>query len=167
MSSPDASDTGRMSRKLTAQCRAGASYGVHFADVPPGQAKYVTCLSGAVLDVGVDLRAGSPAFGRWEAVRLDDETRRAVYLAEGLGHAFMALSNRATVLYLCTTPYAPAREHGVHPLDPDVGIGWPGGIDPVLSDEDAAAPGLEEALALGLLPGYRECVDYAARLGGC
>jgi dTDP-4-dehydrorhamnose 3,5-epimerase len=147
--------------------RRGVIRGVHFADVPPGQAKYVTCLSGAVLDVGVDLRTGSPAFGRWEAVRLDDETRRAVYLAEGLGHAFMALSDQAIVLYLCTTAYAPAREHGVHPLDPDVGIGWPGGIDPVLSEKDAAAPGLEEALALGLLPDYRECVGYAARMGGC
>jgi len=144
--------------------RRGVIRGVHFADVPPGQAKYVTCVSGAVLDVGVDLRAASPTFGRWEAVHLDDETRRAVYLAEGLGHAFMALSDQSTVLYLCTTPYAPAREHGVHPLDPVIGIGWPGGIDPVLSEKDAAAPGLEDALARGLLPDYRECMNYAARI---
>jgi dTDP-4-dehydrorhamnose 3,5-epimerase len=69
--------------------------------------------------------------------------------------------------YSSRAGWAHPREHGVHPLDPDVGIGWPGGIDPVLSEKDAAAPGLEEALALGLLPGYRECVGYAARMGGC
>lgn len=144
--------------------RRGVIRGVHFADVPPGQAKYVTCASGAILDICVDLRAGSPTFGRWEAVRLDDETRRAVYLAEGLGHAFMALSDQATVLYLCTTPYAPGREHGVHPLDHVLGIGWPGDIDPILSEKDAAAPGLEDVLALGLLPDYSECMNYAARM---
>src|SRR6266851_7094297 len=162
-----AADLGYQPDVAQANCsvsRRGVIRGVHFADVPPGQAKYVTCVSGAVLDVGVDLRAASPTFGRWEAVHLDDETRRAVYLAEGLGHAFMALSDQSTVLYLCTTPYAPAREHGVHPLDPVIGIGWPGGIDPVLSEKDAAAPGLEDALARGLLPDYRECMNYAARI---
>lgn len=146
--------------------RRGVIRGIHFADVPPGQAKYVTCVSGTVLDVVVDLRAGSPTFARWQAVQLDDETRHAVYLAEGLGHAFMALSAQATVLYLCTTPYAPAREHGVDPLDPGIGIGWPEEADPVLSDKDAAAPDLDEALAQGLLPDYAECVRYTAQLAG-
>ncbi|MBO0814538.1 MAG: dTDP-4-dehydrorhamnose 3,5-epimerase family protein [Actinobacteria bacterium] len=144
----------------------GVIRGVHFADVPPGQAKYVTCVSGAVFDVVVDLRAGSPTFARWEPVQLDDQARRAVYLAEGLGHAFMALSGEATVLYLCTTPYAPGREHGVHPLDPGIGIGWPDVADAVLSGKDAAAPALADALAQGLLPDYAECVRYAARLAG-
>jgi dTDP-4-dehydrorhamnose 3,5-epimerase len=142
--------------------RRGVLRGIHFADVPPGQAKYVCCVSGALLDVVVDLRAGSPAFGTWEAVRLDDTSRRAVFLAEGLGHAFMALSEQATAIYLCSTPYAPAREHGVHPLDPDLGIAWPAGITPVLSDKDAAAPSLQQALAAGLLPDYSACLAYAA-----
>lgn len=140
--------------------RRGAVRGIHFADVPPGQGKYVTCVSGAVLDVAVDLRVGSPSFGRWEAVRLDDDTRCALYLAEGLGHAFMALTEGATVLYLCTTPYSPGREHGVHPLDPAVGIAWPEDIDPVLSGKDATAPGLVEAEQGGLLPDYGECLRY-------
>src|ERR1700684_3767172 len=105
--------------------RRGMIRGIHYSDVPPGQAKYVTCVSGAVLDVVVDLRVGSPGFGKWETVRLDEQDRRAVFLAEGLGHAFMALSPQATVLYLCSTPYAPGREHGVHPLDPTLGIAWP------------------------------------------
>ena len=117
--------------------RRGVLRGVHFADVPPGQAKYVSCVSGAILDVIVDLRVGSPGYGRWEAVRLDEQSRRAVFLSEGLGHAFMALTELATALYLCSTPYAPSREHGVHPLDPGLGISWPPGVQPVLSEKDA------------------------------
>jgi dTDP-4-dehydrorhamnose 3,5-epimerase len=146
--------------------RRGALRGIHFADVPPGQAKYVGCVSGAILDVVVDLRTGSPGFGRWEAVRLDDDRREALYLAEGLGHAFMALSARATVMYLCSMPYAPACEHGVHPLDPALAIAWPADIDATLSEKDAAAPGLAEAAEAGLLPDYQECVRYAALRSG-
>jgi dTDP-4-dehydrorhamnose 3,5-epimerase len=140
----------------------GVLRGIHFADVPPGQAKYVCCVSGALLDVVVDLRVGSPTFGRWEPVRLDDTSRRAVFLAEGLGHAFMALSEQATAVYLCSTPYAPDREHGVHPLDPGLGIAWPADITAVLSDKDAAAPSLHQAQAAGLLPDYSACLAYAA-----
>ena len=79
----------------------GTLRGVHFADVPPSQAKYVTCPRGAVLDVVVDVRVGSPTFGRWEAVLLDDVDRRAVFLSEGLGHAFLALEDDSVVTYLC------------------------------------------------------------------
>jgi dTDP-4-dehydrorhamnose 3,5-epimerase len=144
--------------------RRGVIRGIHYADVPPGQAKYVTCVAGAILDVVVDLRTGSPSFGKWEAVRLDAGTRRAVFLAEGLGHAFMALTDDATALYLCSTPYAPGREHGVDPRDPAIGIAWPLGTEPVLSEKDAAAPTLEEALRAGLLPSYQECAGYTETL---
>jgi dTDP-4-dehydrorhamnose 3,5-epimerase len=140
--------------------------GIHFADVPPGQAKYVSCVSGAILDVIVDVRTGSPGYGRWRAVRLDDTERRAVFLSEGLGHAFTALSDEATVIYLCSTAYAPGREHGVHPLDPAIGIAWPADAEPVLSDKDAAAPTLEQACRDGLLPAYADCAAYLARLRG-
>jgi dTDP-4-dehydrorhamnose 3,5-epimerase len=136
--------------------RQGSVRGVHFADVPPGQAKYVTCVTGAALDVVVDLRVGSPTFGRWDSVLIDDLTRRAVYVAEGLGHAFMALSEWATVAYLCSEGYAPEREHGVHPLDPALGIEWPADVPPLLSAKDAAAPGLQEATAS--LPSYEQCI---------
>ncbi|MFD9944487.1 dTDP-4-dehydrorhamnose 3,5-epimerase family protein [Nonomuraea sp. NPDC059023] len=143
--------------------KAGVLRGVHFADVPPGQAKYVMCVSGAILDVVVDLREGSPDFGRWEAVRLDSDERRAVLIAEGLGHAFLALSEQATVLYLCSSGYNPGGEHGVHPLDPDLGITWP--VDePLLSDKDAAAPTLKAALESGLLPSYVACQKFYAGL---
>jgi dTDP-4-dehydrorhamnose 3,5-epimerase len=160
-------DVGHRMDVAQANCsvsRRGVIRGIHFSDVPPGQAKYVTCASGAVIDVVVDLRVGSPGFGRWQAVRLDDQTRRAVYICEGLGHAFAALSDQATVLYLCSTPYAPGREHGVHPLDRAIGIAWPTDIEPVLSDKDAAAPSLAEAQAAGLLPEYDKCQAYTADL---
>jgi dTDP-4-dehydrorhamnose 3,5-epimerase len=143
--------------------RRGVIRGIHFSDVPPGQAKYVSCVSGAILDVIVDLRVGSPTFGAWEAVRLDDADRRAVFLSEGLGHAFMALTDQATAMYLCSTPYSPGREHGLHPLDPALGIAWPldgAGGTPVLSDKDATAPTLEAALRAGQLPRYDDCVAY-------
>lgn len=151
--------------------RRGVIRGLHFADVPPGQAKYVTCVSGAIMDVVVDLRVGSPTFSQCAALRLDDQARRAVFLAEGLGHAFMALTDQATVLYLCSTQFVPSREHGVHPLDPDIGIAWPEDMEAVLSDQDAAAPGLAEARSAGLLPDYGNCRAWTdglrrARLAG-
>lgn len=136
--------------------RRGAIRGIHFADVPPGQAKYITCAAGAILDVVVDLRTGSPTFGEWTSVRLDDQNRCALYIAEGLGHALMALSDEATALYLCSTPYTPEREHSIHPLDPDIGIDWPAGITPILSERDASAPTLAQAGRDGLLPAFRD-----------
>ncbi|MEU6180862.1 dTDP-4-dehydrorhamnose 3,5-epimerase [Streptomyces coeruleorubidus] len=143
----------------------GTLRGVHFADVPPSQAKYVTCVRGAVLDVVVDIRTGSPTFGRSELVRLDDQDHHAVYLSEGLGHAFMALTDDATVVYLCSEGYAPEREHGIHPLDPVLGIDWPAGITPLLSPKDEQAPTLAEAREQGLLPSYEACVAYRNSLG--
>lgn len=144
--------------------RRGVIRGVHFADVPPGQAKYVSCMRGAIIDVVIDLRVGSPGFGNWEAVRLDDQNRHSVFITEGLGHAFMALTDECTVLYLCSTPYTPGREHGVHPLDPAIGVDWPAAMKPVLSAKDAAAPPLAEALRSGLLPNYTDCVAHIASL---
>jgi dTDP-4-dehydrorhamnose 3,5-epimerase len=141
----------------------GVVRGVHFADVPPGQAKYVTCTRGGVVDVIVDLRVGSPTFGRWEAVPLDDVDRRAVYIAEGLGHGFCALTDDATLTYLCSETYNPTGEHTVHPLDADLGIDWPAD-GPLLSARDEAAPSLAEALERGLLPDYTACRTYTNSL---
>lgn len=144
----------------------GVLRGLHFADTPPGQAKYVYCSRGAVLDVVVDLRAGSPTFGAWESAELDGERLRAVYLAEGLGHAFLALADDSVVTYLCSTPYTPAAEHGVDPLDEDLGLPWPSGIEPILSAKDAAAPGFAQARDGGLLPDWDACrAWYATRNG--
>ncbi len=144
--------------------RAGTVRGVHFADVPPGQAKYVQCFSGKILDIVVDIRVGSPTFGQYEAIELDADSRSGLYISVGLGHAFCALSDSATVGYLCSEGYSPEREHGIYPLDPDLALPWPQGEHSVLSPKDAAAPPLAEAIASGLLPQYRECVEFISGL---
>ncbi|MEU6480937.1 dTDP-4-dehydrorhamnose 3,5-epimerase [Streptomyces sp. NPDC047017] len=143
---------------------AGVVRGIHFADVPPGQAKYVTCVRGAVLDVIVDVRVGSPTFGQWEGVRLDEQDRKAVYLSEGLGHGFCALTDDATVTYLCSEGYAPQREHTIHPLDPAIGVQWPVSGEPELSAKDTQGPTLAEARAAGMLPVYEECLAFRRSL---
>ncbi len=137
--------------------------GIHWADVPPGQAKYVMCQRGAVDDYVVDLRVGSPTFGRWDRVRLDDADRRAVYLSEGLGHGFRALTDDATLLYLCSTPYNPGREHAINPLDPDLAIDW-GVATPTLSARDASAQSFAEARQNGRLPDHDACRTHRASL---
>ena len=149
---------------------AGVLRGIHFADVPPGQAKYVTCVRGAVLDVVVDIRIGSPTFGTWDSVLLDDVDRRAIYLSEGLGHAFLSLEDNSTVVYLCSTGYTPGAEHGIHPLDPEIGIDWPtttragAPMEFTLSDKDAAAPSLFEAVRAGMLPSYDKVKEWVSGL---
>lgn len=134
----------------------GVLRGIHFASTPPGQAKYVTCAVGAIYDVVVDLRVGSPTFGRWEGVQLDTENRRALYLSTGLGHAFLSLAEANAVTYLCSSEYNPSVEYGIHPLDPQIGIDWPDAAELLLSDKDAAAPGLDDVIANGVLPTYAE-----------
>lgn len=140
--------------------RAGTLRGIHFADVPPGQAKYVTCPAGAVLDVIVDIRVGSPTFGAVDAVLLDSKDRRAVYLAEGLGHGFLALEDGSTLTYLCSTGYNPGGEHGINPLDPALALPWPKDIEFTLSAKDEQAPTLAQAKEAGLLPSYEVCMAF-------
>jgi len=154
----------RLGQTNHSRSRRGVVRGLHFADVPPGQAKYVYCPQGTLLDVVVDIRVGSPTFGTWDAVRLDPVDFRAVYVPEGLGHAVMALEDDSVLMYLCSTGYDPGREHGIDPLDPDLGLPWPADIEPVLSDKDRAAPSLASASASGLLPSYADCQAYYQRL---
>jgi epimerase EvaD len=147
----------RLAQSNHSVSRRGTLRGVHFADVPPGQAKYIYCPSGSLLDVIIDLRVGSPSFGKWDTVLLDSKEYKAVYLAEGLGHAFMALEDDTVASYLCSAGYNPTGERGINPLDAALGLPWPADIEPVLSDKDAAAPGLAEAESSGLLPNYADC----------
>ncbi|MGH3912511.1 MAG: dTDP-4-dehydrorhamnose 3,5-epimerase family protein [Pseudonocardiaceae bacterium] len=142
----------------------GVIRGVHFSDVPPGQAKYVYCAQGALLDVAVDVRVGSPTFGHWDAVHLDSETYRTVYLAEGLGHAFVALLDGTAMAYLCSTGYNPGAERTVNPLDTALALPWPTDLEPMLSDKDRAAPTLAEAAAAGILPHWDACQARYAQL---
>jgi dTDP-4-dehydrorhamnose 3,5-epimerase len=145
---------------------AGVLRGLHFAQVPPSQAKYVTCLSGSVFDVVVDIRLGSPTFGRWDSVLLDDRDHRTVYLSEGLAHGFLALQDNSAVMYLCSAEYNPQREHTIAATDPALGIDWPSGHELVLSDRDAAAPTLDEVRTAGLLPSWEETQTFIRGLSG-
>ena len=142
----------------------GTVRGVHYADVPPSQAKYVTALSGSFIDFIIDIRAGSPTFGQWDSVLLDTVDRRAVYLPEGLGHAICCLADDSTVMYLCSATYNPTREHAINALDPELGLALPQDLIPVLSAKDAVAPCLSEAAAAGLLPRYDQCLSFYAEL---
>jgi epimerase EvaD len=144
--------------------RRGTIRGVHFADTPPGQAKYVYCPRGAMLDVIVDLRVGSPTFGEWDAVRLDDTEYKAVYLAEGLGHGFVALEDDTVMSYICSEPYNPVGEHGITPLDAELELPWPTDIEHILSEKDTSAPTLSEARKQGLLPQYADCLAHYDKL---
>jgi dTDP-4-dehydrorhamnose 3,5-epimerase len=127
--------------------------GIHYS--VPGQAKYISCIAGAIVDVVVDIRVGSPTFGQTHLVHLDDEDRRALYVPGDLAHGFCALTDSATVLYLQSTLYHPADERAVDPMDPALGIEWPSGR-PQLSQRDLMAPTLAQAQSQGLLPIYGE-----------
>ena len=144
---------------------AGVLRGLHFAQLPPSQAKYVTCLHGKVLDVVVDIRFGSPTFGQWDSVLLDDRDRRSIYISEGLGHAFLALQDDSTVMYLCSAGYDPAREHTINVLDPAFDIVWPDlDGEPIMSDRDREAPTLDEVEAAGLLPTWDDAKAFVEEL---
>ncbi|MGY1844220.1 dTDP-4-dehydrorhamnose 3,5-epimerase family protein [Modestobacter sp. SYSU DS0875] len=144
----------------------GVLRGVHYALVPPGQAKYVYCPAGRVLDVVVDVRVGSPTFGVHDAVLLDSAEPRAVYLSEGLGHAFLSLEDGSSVTYLVSSGYSPEREFGVHPMDPELDLPWPRDVEVQLSAKDTAAPTLAEAREQGLLPTLDQCRARYAELRG-
>ena len=147
---------------------AGVLRGLHFAQLPPSQAKYVTCVSGSVFDVVVDIRLGSPTFGRWDSVLLDTSDRRTIYISEGLAHGFLALQDNSTVMYLCSSEYNPQREHTICATDPTLAIDWPlvGGAAASLSDRDAAAPSLDEVRASGLLPTWEATQGFISGMRG-
>jgi dTDP-4-dehydrorhamnose 3,5-epimerase len=121
--------------------RRGVLRGMHFQ---PGQAKLVRCARGAIVDVVVDIRPGSPAFGSWEAFPLDDETHRQLYVPDGFAHGFCVTSELADVIYKVSTYYDPAAESGFRFDDPEVGIEWPTDIDVEVSARDREAPLLSE-----------------------
>ena len=150
----------------TSVSRRGVVRGIHFADVPRGQAKYVTTTHGAVLDFVVDIREGSPTFGQWDSVVLDDVDHRAIYIAEGLGHAFVALTENATVSYLVSDVYNATREHGINPLDETIKLNFSLPIeDLLLSPKDTDSPSLRDAAGSALLPKWADCRAYYSTLG--
>jgi dTDP-4-dehydrorhamnose 3,5-epimerase len=155
-----AAETGYSFHVMQANCSFSVKNvirGIHYADVPPGQAKFVTCARGTIVDVIVDIRLGSPTFGCWEMVWLDHIDRNAVFLAEGLGHAFLARSEECTVSYLCSAVHHADREHSINPLDPELGIFRDVFLQEkfILSKKDSSAPTLAEAREMGILPSYK------------
>ena len=149
--------------------RRGAVRGIHFADVPPGQAKYIYAAHGRLLDVLVDLRVGSPTFSQYVAIELSPESGTAVFLPEGMGHLVIGFTDDAALSYLCSEAYNPPAEHGINPLDPALGLPFHdwcatyhlGETDAlILSPKDKNAPTLAAAQESGLLPRYDECVAF-------
>ncbi|ASO18739.1 epimerase EvaD [Actinoalloteichus hoggarensis] len=137
--------------------RRGVLRGVHFTRTPPGCAKYVHCPQGSALDFVVDLRVGSPTFGRWDTVALDATDYRGVYFPPGVGHAFVALRDDTLISYLLSESYSPADELALSPFDPEIGLKLPAGLPLIQSERDRAAPTLSEARAAGLLPDHAVC----------
>jgi dTDP-4-dehydrorhamnose 3,5-epimerase len=122
----------------------GVVRGMHF-QVGSGVAKLVRCARGRIIDVGVDLRRGSPTYGQWEAVELDDESMRELYLPVGFAHGFCVISEIADVVYKQTAYYEPELERGIAWDDPEVAVEWPLPHDELIASErDAAAPRLSE-----------------------
>jgi len=123
--------------------RQGTLRGIHF-QTHPGQGKLVRVARGRVLDVVVDLRRGSPTFGEWEGIELDDVGGNTLWIPVGFGHGFLVLSETADFVYKCTNYYDPATEAGIKFNDPDVGIEWPADVELLYSQRDADAPTLRE-----------------------
>jgi dTDP-4-dehydrorhamnose 3,5-epimerase len=143
--------------------RRGVVRGLHVADVPPGQAKIVACPRGAVLDVVVDVRVGSPTFGRCATAVLDDVDRRVMVVAVGLAHGFCALREDSVVSYLVSAPYTPAAERTIDALDPALALPWPDDLGELSrSPRDAIAPTLAQGQEQGILPSYEDCLAWYA-----
>lgn len=148
----------------TSVSHRGVVRGIHFADVPPGQAKYVTVPQGSILDFVVDIRVGSPTFGAWDSQILDSTSRNALYIGEGLGHAFVSLEDNTVVTYLVSEVFNPLAEHGINPLDVDVDLKFPAGLELVLSPKDTEAPSLNDLQLQGCLPVFEEVNKFYAFL---
>ena len=121
----------------------GVVRGMHF-QVGAGMAKLVRCGAGAILDVVVDIRRGSPSYGEWEAFELDDANLRQLYCPIGFAHGFCVVSDTADVISKCSAYYDPGLERGISYRDPELGIGWPEGLELAPSAKDAEAPNLRE-----------------------
>ena len=147
----------------TSSSSKGSVRGIHYALVPPSQAKLVQCQRGSIKDYVIDIRIGSPTFGQFEAIDLDEKSANAIFIEEGLAHAFVALENNTIVTYYVSEKYNPEREKGINPFDKTLNILWPE-IDLVLSEKDKAAISLEQATDQGILTTYDECKKFIKSL---
>lgn len=135
---------------------AGTLRGIHYSITPRGQAKWITCVSGSIQDVIVDIRPDSKTFGQWIDVELRGDSGKAVLISEGLGHGFLALEDNTAVAYLVSTPFSPTDEFEINPLDVKVGVNW--GMEILelkISDKDRTAPSLMDLKSRNLLPAWK------------
>ncbi|MBT2426317.1 dTDP-4-dehydrorhamnose 3,5-epimerase family protein [Streptomyces sp. ISL-112] len=133
--------------------------GIHSVAIPPGQAKYVTCVRGALRDIVVDLRVGSPAFGTHDVNILDAQSGRAVFIPEGVGHGFLALTDDTCICYVLSSEHMPGTQIDINPLDPELALPWGFDEPPMMSDKDARAPGVAHARASGVLATWPEATQ--------
>lgn len=140
--------------------------GIHGVAIPPGQAKFVSCVRGRLLDLVVDLRLGSPAFGVHDTTVLDAREGTAVYVAEGLTHGFVALEDDTCISYLCSTEFVPGTQFEIAPFDPELALPWHTGLsgEPLMSRKDAEAPTVAQAADRGVLARYEDCKALYERL---
>jgi dTDP-4-dehydrorhamnose 3,5-epimerase len=147
----------------TSSSSKGSVRGIHYALVPPSQAKLVQCQRGSIKDYVIDIRVGSPTFGQFEIIELSENSASAVFIEEGLAHAFVALENQTVVTYFVTEKYNPEREKGINPFDKTLNVKWPD-IELILSEKDKQAISLEEAKNQGVLPTFDECKKFIKSL---
>ncbi|MGH3799278.1 MAG: dTDP-4-dehydrorhamnose 3,5-epimerase family protein [Pseudonocardiaceae bacterium] len=144
--------------------RRGVVRGAHYSVTPPGVAKHVYCSRGKAIDIIIDVRTGSPTFGRWDTVLLDQEDFRAIYFPIGVAHAFIALEDNTVMSYLLSGEYVKENELALSVFDPELGLPIPDDIVPILSERDRAAPTLAQVQVEGTLPDYAECLKVERAL---
>ena len=140
----------------TSISKAGSIRGIHFAQVPPSQAKYIQCQKGSILDFVIDVRVGSPTFAQHVSIELNSKTPNAIFIEEGLAHAFIALEDDTIVTYFVNQYFNPTNEKAINPLDPEISINW-GNLKYLISEKDKNAKTLFEMQELGHLPIYKDC----------
>ena len=148
----------------TSSSSKGSVRGIHYALVPPGQAKLVQCQRGSIKDYVIDIRIGSPTFAQFEEIELDEKSAGAIFIEEGLAHAFVALENNTIVTYYVSEKYNPEREKGINPFDKALNVKWPD-IELILSEKDKDAISLDQAKSEGLLPLFDDCKAFIKSLG--
>ncbi|MFE9674859.1 dTDP-4-dehydrorhamnose 3,5-epimerase family protein [Streptomyces sp. NPDC006259] len=154
----------RVAQSNHSRSRRGTVRGIHYTVTPPGVAKYVYCARGRAIDIVVDIRVGSPTFGRWDSSVLDPEGFSAMYFPVGVGHAFVALEDDTVMSYMLSGSYEAEHELALSALDPELGLPIPEDLEPLLSVRDRAAPRLAQVRAEGGLPEYDKCRRIEAGL---
>ena len=147
----------------TSVSKKGSVRGIHYALVPPSQAKYVQCQQGSIIDYVIDIRVGSPTFSQFVEVELSATNPQAIFIEEGLAHAFIALEDETIVTYFVSENYNPEREKGINPFDSDLNIKWPD-VNLELSEKDKLAISLKEAQVQNLLPMFDDCKKFIKSL---